>query len=93
MNTDKKILVGIGLLAGALGLYLWTRKAAADYIPSCSDCDLNGDGYITGADFSILAGHYGETGPPGWIKADINRDGVIDEKDEAWLQHYFGQKC
>lgn len=29
MDINKKILAGIGLLAGALGLFLWTRKAEA----------------------------------------------------------------
>jgi len=43
MNIDKKILAGIGLLAGALGLFLWTRKAEAaceEGEAKCEDTDL-----------------------------------------------------
>lgn len=43
MNIDNKKIIGIGLLAGALGLFLWTRKAEAaceEGETKCVDVDL-----------------------------------------------------
>jgi len=44
MNINKKILAGIGLLATALGLFLWTRKAepaCTEGETKCEDGDLH----------------------------------------------------
>jgi hypothetical protein len=44
MNIDKKKLAGVGLIATALGLFLWTRKAEAaceEGQTKCEDTDLH----------------------------------------------------
>lgn len=56
--------------------------------------DINHDGVINYLDASNLVSHYGQSGPPGWIRADINKDGSVNVPDassvvsnylEAWL--------
>ena len=45
--------------------------------------DVNGDGIVDGADFSLMGGAYrAEPGDPNWLDdADINRDGIVDGAD------------
>ncbi|GAI39449.1 unnamed protein product, partial [marine sediment metagenome] len=44
MNIDKRIIAGIGLLFGALGLFLWTKKAEAACEEGTTKCEA-GDLY------------------------------------------------
>jgi hypothetical protein len=43
--------------------------------------DVNGDYRVDVADVEAVDAHWLETGPPGWIRADVNQDGVIDSQD------------
>lgn len=40
MNIDKKKLAGAGLIAGALGLFLWTQRAEAEPEPPPPDLEI-----------------------------------------------------
>ena len=59
------------------------------YIPTFEDCDINGDGAINVLDMILVGQHYGETGILGWIVEDINHDGIIDQKDQEWIEYYW----
>ena len=52
--------------------------------------DFNSDGAINAADASLLSGHIGETGVPGWIVYDLNYDGIIDGLDVSTLMSHIG---
>jgi len=54
--------------------------------------DLDGDGYVGSADFSLLAAHYGERfkSPP-YPTADINWDGYVDSADFSLLAGNYGK--
>jgi len=53
--------------------------------------DVNKDGKIRLKDFVCVAGHYGETGPPGWIREDVNNDGKIRLKDFVIIAGHYGE--
>ena len=43
--------------------------------------DVNGDGYANWYDLKLVAEHFGEEGPPGWIPEDVNEDGHVNILD------------
>ena len=43
--------------------------------------DLNGDGRINILEIVSVQDHMGETGSPGWIPQDIDKNGVIDMRE------------
>ena len=49
--------------------------------------DVNGDGIVNCADFSIVRGAFGKSaGQPGWDpRADVVADGIIDIRDLAFV--------
>jgi len=54
--------------------------------------DFNGDGMVDIFDISSVAIHWGETGTPGWIPADLYEDGVIDISDLSMVAVKFGEQ-
>ena len=46
---------------------------------------------VNEADYNVLLSDFGKTGSPGWIPADINDDGVVDEEDYNMLVGAFGE--
>jgi len=52
--------------------------------------DINHDGDVDYLDASSLVSHYGESGPPGWLRDDINDDGVIDYLDASAFVSVYG---
>jgi len=53
--------------------------------------DINSDGKILLADFILVAGHYGETGPLGWIREDANNNGKILLADFITIAGHYGE--
>lgn len=69
------------------------------YIPSIfingsifvySPYDMNADKTINIQDILDVANHYGETGVPGWIKEDINKDGEVRVLDLVLVSTHWG---
>lgn len=54
--------------------------------------DINHDGLADGMDVSRLVCHYGDEGPPGWIREDINDNSAVDGPDVSLLVTYYGDK-
>jgi len=63
--------------------------------------DINMDGTINQKDLHSLKKHYGETGQPGWIREDVDNNGIIQVLDsvliqnhckESWWLHIFKDK-
>lgn len=55
------------------------------------DCDVNEDYCCDIYDLSRVVNHFGETGSPGWIRDDTNRDGNINVLDIIVIyQHWTG---
>ena len=57
--------------------------------PKLCDGDINGDGDTTAADFTVLAGHFGETVAPGLL-GDLTGNAVVDVADFVVLAGNFG---
>lgn len=53
------------------------------------DCDLNGDGFCTTLDLSILLGCFGTPTPPGCANADLDCDGDVDINDRMIWECLF----
>jgi len=52
--------------------------------------DINHDGVVNYLDASSLVSHYGESGPPGWIRDDINGDGTVNYLDASSFVNKYG---
>ena len=50
--------------------------------------DINMDGTVNKKDFISLKKHYGETGQPGWIREDVDNNGIIQILDSILIQNY-----
>lgn len=64
----------------------WGNPTAEQWAIFQSMGDVDGDGIIEGYpntadDIARILSHFGETGPPGWIIEDLNKDGIVDGKD------------
>ncbi len=62
--------------------------------PSGNPADLTDEGDTPGNqvnefDYNVLVEHFGKTGTPGWIKADIVKNGKVDEFDYNALVSRF----
>ncbi|KYK29860.1 hypothetical protein AYK20_04845 [Thermoplasmatales archaeon SG8-52-1] len=53
--------------------------------------DINMDFKVDQDDSNLLILHYGETGDPGWIREDINKDGIINNLDENILTSHLNE--
>jgi len=49
------------------------------------------DGKVRLVDFVFIGGHYGETGPKGWIREDVNNDGKVRLPDFVLVAGYYGE--
>jgi len=64
--------------------------------PRGNIADLTNEGDTPGNqvneyDYNVLVGEFGKTGTPGWIKADIIKNGKVDEFDYNALVENFGK--
>jgi YVTN family beta-propeller protein len=77
----------IGISVNELTDYIYVADSRDDTVSviqdelPCPDWDLNCDGRCDVIDFSYFGSHWNETGPPGWIRADWNKDGRVDALD------------
>jgi uncharacterized protein (DUF2141 family) len=98
MVNWKKVAIGLGVLAGAgaVGYLIYTiQKAKAEETlreEFHKLGDVNRDGKIDMRDIGLITLAYGSTpGTPKWNPdADLNGDGVIDDKDLEIARTHFG---
>lgn len=62
--------------------YVFTTEA--------SPWDINNDTYCNLMDFVVISNHYNESGNPGWIKSDVDKNGVVEKKDILFASMYYG---
>jgi len=55
-----------------------------------SQWDLNYDKNVGIMDIMLVAGHYGQTGTSGWIKEDVDKNGVINLVDIVIIACHWG---
>ncbi|MBS0190599.1 MAG: GC-type dockerin domain-anchored protein [Phycisphaerales bacterium] len=74
-------------------------STAATVRPDCCPADLNDDGVVDGADFSIFVAAYNmldcaDAAMPAGCPSDMNRDGVVDDSDfSVFLVGYDEMVC
>jgi len=51
--------------------------------------DINSDGKYTVLDIVLISTRYGQTGNPGWIREDVNNNGVINMLDLTYSSDYY----
>lgn len=93
----NKTYGAVGEKAGICNYLIWAIDTTGNqnisaghqfWIPP--DWDVNGDREVNVLDMTIVGQHWGETGPPGWIRADVNRDGVINVLDMIIIGQHWG---
>jgi len=50
--------------------------------------DINMDGTLNQKDLHSIKKHYGETGQPGWIREDVDNNGIIQILDPVLIQNH-----
>ena len=60
-------------------------------VPACPG-DVNGDGFVSGADLSVLLAQFGQSIEQ-WSDADLNGDGLVSGADLSVLLANFGNQC
>jgi len=55
-----------------------------------SPYDMNADKTVGMTDLLDVAGHYGQTGPGGWIKEDIDKNGRVGLLDLVFIATHWG---
>jgi len=68
-------------------------KSGPTPTPVYGSWEITGDGCVDAMDSLVIGQHWGERGDPGWIEADVNEDGVIDESDIELVQEHLGEGC
>lgn len=56
-----------------------------------NDYDVNQDNQCNLQDILEVAMHYGEQGTPGWIRADVSKNGVVDIPDFLYVSRHYGE--
>lgn len=74
--TNETAYIPVTLTNGVVNIY--------------SSYDMNLDRTINLLDLMDVASYYGQTGAPGWIKQDINKDGQIKVLDLVILSAHWG---
>jgi len=53
--------------------------------------DINEDGYCTILDFVLVSNRYYENGDNGWIREDVDNNGIISLSDMIYISNHYGQ--
>jgi nitrous oxidase accessory protein NosD len=53
--------------------------------------DTDGNGVVNVVDKVLVRNAFGQSGPPGWIDADVNCDGNVNVVDKVLVRNQFGQ--
>lgn len=92
----KKLPIGLAIVTAAIG-YAGIIVTIGRDINSirCEDVDLNGNGRVDIADFSLFRMHYHQGGlsPLTGVKADFDRNGIVNYRDFEILKSNFGRVC
>jgi hypothetical protein len=56
------------------------------------DWDLNDDYICNDEDIAIIESHWKQSDVPGWIPADLNKDGIVDMRDAILLGLHWNEK-
>ena len=81
-----KTTIVIFILVALIGF-----PAFAEATPTLQQCDINEDGTINLSDFIELSKYMGREGSPGWIKADVDKNGVVQVCDMMFVANHFGE--
>ena len=68
VNVNDSGCVSFRILLGGIGYFQVAR---------IDNFDLDCDGYCTLADVMLVGNHYAERGGAGWVRADVDDDGVV----------------
>jgi len=53
--------------------------------------DINNDGRYNILDKVLISVRYGQTGSPGWIREDINNNGIVNMADLTYDSNHYNE--
>jgi len=62
-------------------IVLFALVCSVSLVANINAHDINGDGYANWYDLALVAKHFEETGPLGWVPEDVNEDGRVNILD------------
>jgi len=84
------------------GIYHYFIWASDTYRNACTSSryeftmppnwDINIDGECNQLDMILISNHYGETGSPGWIREDVDNNGIIQALDIVLVSTHYGEQ-
>lgn len=74
------------LILGIPGFLLISSVSA-----TMPDYDVNTDDSCDILDLVLISNHMGETGSPGWIREDVDKNGCIQVLDMALVSNHYGE--
>ena len=89
LQTSAFALSGV-VIGSRAGVSLPLGSITLEQVSVLSLSDLNSDGVVDDDDIGVLLDFFGDSGAPGWVPADINRDGNVNILDLILLGQDFG---
>jgi len=86
-KVTKKISIFILQLVLSLSM-LFLLPTTSAVIP---EYDVNSDGHCNVLDFVLIANRLGDTGSQGWIREDVDNNGIIDLYDIYMVSENYGE--
>jgi hypothetical protein len=85
-RLHKKQAVFIFLLLLSLPVLIISPSVSSE----TPDYDINTDGSCNILDIVLIANRFDETGTPGWIREDADKNGIVNIYDIIFLSNHYG---
>jgi hypothetical protein len=96
IDNERFFLNLSGLSYGSYSYYIYVSDSFGNQV--CSDVytfdispnwDVTMDGTVTLIDLIKISNQYGTTGPHGWIREDVDNNGIVELSDIVLVSNYF----
>lgn len=99
MSNEEFFLNLSGLSAGSYSFSLYIADLIGDHVYSEQylfvvppNWDITMSGSVNMLDLLSISNHYGQTDDPGWIREDVNNDGIVDMIDLSMVSDFYRQQ-
>jgi hypothetical protein len=99
-RSEKDFFLNLsGLSSGSYSYSLYIADIIGDHVYSDQyffvvppNWDITMSGSVTILDLLSVSNHYGQMGNLGWIREDVNNDGIIDMVDLSMVSDFYRQE-